>query len=232
MESTKWTDRLVILFSLIVIGLSAWGMSASGVFDFALYSDEKLAWHLIRSSGIVAYVLLMASTIWGLFLSSQMVKDWSPGSVSMTMHSTLSWLALLLGLGHGLLLLFDTYFTYTLGSILIPFTGPYRPEFVGLGTLTFWIVLAVTLSFPLRKRLGNKRWKRLHYMSYAAFGFVTAHGLFAGTDGGHIGFRLLVVIGVTLVVLLLGIRLGKDLAKSGQTITQKGVTSEVNASSR
>jgi hypothetical protein len=39
-------------------------MSASGVFDFALYTDEKLAWHLIRSSGIVAYILLMGSTTW------------------------------------------------------------------------------------------------------------------------------------------------------------------------
>ena len=47
--------------------------------------DEKLLWHLVRSSGMVAYVLLLASTVWDLFISSQFVRDWSPGPVSMTL---------------------------------------------------------------------------------------------------------------------------------------------------
>ena len=223
-KSTKWIDRLVILFSLGVMGASAWGMSTGGVFDFALHNDAQLTWHLIRSSGIIAYVLLMASTIWGLFISSQLVKDWSPGTISMTLHSTVSWLALVLGLGHGLLLMFDDYFTYTLGNVLIPFTGPYRPEVVGLGTLALWMIIAVTLSFPLRKRIGHSIWKRLHYMSYVAFGLVTVHGLFAGTDAERIGFRLLVGIGVTLVVLLLGMRLGRDQARPAPAKTRKATT--------
>jgi predicted ferric reductase len=212
-HSSKWTDWLVIVVSLVVIGLSVWGMSANGVFDIALYNDQKLGWHLVRSSGTVAYLLLMASTIWGLFLSSQVVKNWSPGPISMTLHSTISSLALLLGLLHALLLMFDAYFVYDLSSIFVPFTGPYRPEFVGLGTLGFWIILIVTLSFSLRKRIGQKLWKLLHYTSYAAFGLITAHGLLAGTDGTHIGFRLLTGIGVMIVLLLFGIRMGKDQAK-------------------
>jgi predicted ferric reductase len=208
------------------MGLSIWGMSASGVFDFVLYQDEKLTWHLIRSSGIVAYALLMASTVWGLFLSSQIVKEWSPGPISLTLHSTISWLALLLGLAHGLMLMFDEYFTYTLVSILIPFTGPYRPEAVGLGTLAFWIVLLVALSFPFRKRIGHKAWKRLHYLSYVAFGLVTVHGLLAGTDGEHPGFRVLLGMSVTLVVLLLGIRLGKEQSKASQRPIRKDTATE------
>lgn len=212
-KSTKWTDILVMIASLAVIGLSAWWLISSDTFSFALDQDEKLAWHLVRSSGVVAYVLLLASTVWGLFISSQFVKDWSPGPVSLTLHSTISWLALLLGLGHGLLLMFDDYFTYTLSDILIPFSGPYRPELVGLGTLAFWLIVVVSLSFPLKKRLGHRNWKRLHYVSYAAFGLVSVHGLFAGTDGVLLGFRLLVGVGVMAVVLLLGIRLGKDQAR-------------------
>lgn len=202
-----------MLLSLIVIGLSGWWLIQSGVFGVALNEDQKITWHLVRSSGIVAYVLLLASTVWGLFISSQFVKDWSPGPVSMTLHSTVSWLALLLGLIHALLLMFDDYFSYTLGDIFIPFTGPYRPEVVGLGTLTFWLLVIIALSFPLKKRLGNRNWKLLHYTSYLAFATVTIHGLFAGTDGLHIGFQIVVGIGVLLVVLLLGIRMGKDRAK-------------------
>lgn len=220
-KSTKWTDIGVMIASVLVISLSAAWLFASGTFNFALNQDEKLVWHLVRSSGIVAYVLLLASTVWGLFISSQFVKDWSPGPVSMTLHSTVSWLALLLGLGHGLLLMFDDYFTYTLVDVLVPFTGPYRPLFVGLGTLALWIIVAVSISFSLKKRIGHQIWKRLHYLSYAAFGMVSLHGLAAGTEGSLIGFRLLVGFGVVLVVLLLGIRMGKDQAKSAAKLPRR-----------
>lgn len=212
-KSTKWSDIGVMTASLIVIGLSAAWLFASGTFSFALDQDEKLVWHLVRSSGVVAYVLLLVSTVWGLFISSQFVKDWSPGPVSMTLHTTVSWLALLLGLAHGLLLMFDDYFRYTLLDVLLPFSGPYRPEVVGLGTLAFWIMVAVSLSFPLKKRIGHKTWKRMHYLSYVAFGMVSIHGLAAGTDGDLLGFRVLVGFGIVIVVLLLGVRLGKDQAK-------------------
>lgn len=212
-KSSRNTDLLVLIASLVVIGLSAGAMLNSGMLSFSLWNDQKLAWHLVRSSGIMAYVLLLISTVWGLLLTSQSVKDWSPGPVSLTLHSTLSWLSLLFGLGHGLLLLFDQYFPYTLGDILVPFTGPYRPEVIGLGTLAFWLLVAISLSFPLKKYIRQANWKRLHYISYAAFGLVSIHGLFAGTDSVYLGFRLLVGGGVLLVVLLLGVRVGKDQAK-------------------
>ncbi len=213
-KSTKWMDIIVVIFSLIIVLVSGWMMAQNGAFGLALDADSKLSWHLVRSSGIVAYVLLTASTVWGLFISSQFVKDWSPGPVSLTMHSTISWMALLLGLAHGLLLMFDSYFTYTLGDIFVPFTGPYRPEAVGLGTLAFWLIILISLSFPLKKRLGHKNWKRLHYVSYIAFGLVSAHGLFAGTEGTHLGFQALVGVGVALVLILLGIRMGRDNSKA------------------
>ncbi len=209
-KSTARLDILVIIASLIVIGVSAVWMLNSGIFNVVLSEDIKIAWHLVRSSGIVAYVLLMGSTLWGLFISAQFVKDWSPGVVSMTIHSTISWLALLLGLIHALLLLFDGYFTYTLGDLFVPFTGPYRPEAVGLGTLAFWIIVIVSLSFPFKKRIGHAAWKKIHYASYAAFGMVSLHGLFAGTEGTNLGLQLLIGAGILLVVLLLGIRMGKD----------------------
>ncbi|MBV7328922.1 hypothetical protein KFU94_11795 [Chloroflexi bacterium TSY] len=37
----------------------------------AFLFDEKLAWYLTRSSGTVAYLLLVTSTIWGLLLSTK-----------------------------------------------------------------------------------------------------------------------------------------------------------------
>ena len=164
-KTTRWLDILTLLISLAIIILSVGWLLYSGTFNVTLSQDEKLLWHLVRSSGLVAYILLMASTVWGLFISSQFVKDWSPGPVSLTLHSTVSWLSIILGLIHALLLRFDDYFTYTLRDIFIPFTGLYRPAFVGLGTLALWLLLVVSLSFPLKKYHGHRKRKKMHYTS-------------------------------------------------------------------
>ena len=137
---------------------------------------------MTRSAGISAYLLLFASMVWGLFVSGQHVKDWSPGTLSLTMHTAVAWLALMLGFTHALLLLGDTYFSYTLSDVLVPFTGPYRPLEVGLGTLALWLTLVVTLSFQVKRRIGHRAWRWIHLTSYVAFGMVTIHGLTAGTD--------------------------------------------------
>ncbi len=213
-KPAKWIDLLALIFSLIVIGGAAVWTLRSGVFSAAtLSTDEKLAWHLTRSAGIGAYLLLCASMIWGLFVSGQHIKDWSPGTLSLTMHTTIAWLALVLGFTHALLLLGDSYFSYTLSDVLIPFRGPYRPLEVGLGTLALWLTLVVTLSFQVKRRIGHRAWRWLHLTSYGAFVMVTLHGLTAGTDSGLIGFRLLIGIAVVLVVLLLGMRMGKAQAR-------------------
>ncbi len=205
-KPAKWIDTFALIFSVAVIGVSAWWLLNSGFFT-TLTNDERITWHLIRALGIAAYVLLAVSMVWGLFVSTQFVKNWSPGALSVTMHSTISWLALILGGAHAALLLVDKYFQFSLADILIPFQGPYRPPFVGLGTLAFWGLIVVALSFPLRKRIGFTIWKRIHLLSYLTFAMVTLHGLTAGTDGERLGVRLLMSIAVVAVVVLLWIRL-------------------------
>lgn len=213
-KPAKWIDLLALIFSLVVIGGAALWTLHSGVFSAStLVGDQKLAWHLTRSAGISAYLLLCASMVWGLFVSGQHVKDWSPGTLSLTMHTAIAWLALILGFSHALLLLGDTYFSYTLADVLVPFMGPYRPLAVGLGTLALWLTLVVTLSFQVKRRIGHRAWKWIHVTSYGAFGMVTLHGLTAGTDSGLLGFRLLIGFAVLLVVLLLGIRMGRAQAR-------------------
>lgn len=216
-KPAKWMDFLALIFSLAVIGGAAVWTLRSGVFSTAtLANDQKLAWHLTRSAGISAYLLLCASMVWGLFVSGQHVKDWSPGTLSLTMHTAIAWLALILGFTHALLLLGDTYFSYTLADVLVPFTGPYRPLAVGLGTLSLWLTLVVTLSFQVKRRIGHRLWRWIHITSYGAFGMVTLHGLTAGTDSSLLGFRLLIGFAVLLVVLLLGIRMGRAQTRSAR----------------
>ena len=216
-KPAKWMDLFALVFSLAVIGGSGVWMLQNGIFSAAsLSTNANAVWYLIRSAGITAYLLLVLSMVWGLFISGQYVKNWSPGPLSLMMHSTVSWLALILGFTHALLLMADSYFSFKLSDILIPFTGPYRVIAVGLGTLAFWIILAVTVSFPFKRQIGHKAWLSIHMSSYIAFALVTLHGLTAGTDGSLLGFRIMLAMSVISVVALMIVRMSKDHNKATQ----------------
>ena len=89
-------DSLSFLFTAaIVLGTAYWTWQ-SGFLNTSLLEDQSLSWHLVRSSGITAYILMTISMIWGLALSSRIVKDWSPGTLSMLLHASISWLAVCL----------------------------------------------------------------------------------------------------------------------------------------
>lgn len=200
-----WVDWLLLLIVAgvsVVTVLSAWPSVTAGL---SLANDTKLSWHLVRSAGLTAYALLGASTIWGLFLSSRAIKDWSPGPMSLLFHSSLAWLAVVLSIAHVGLLMFDSYYSYKLSDLLVPFTGPYRPFAVGLGTIAAWLSFCITISFSLRKLIGQRAWRWLHYASYLAFGLITVHGLLAGSDSNKVGMQVLMgsfVVGVTVLLVV------------------------------
>lgn len=220
---------LLLLLGLIasgVIGLVGvlWlnGISVTAWIGSLLGITEKTAWHLSRSAGTVAYLLLAGSTIWGLVQSSKIAKEVVPAGLSFAMHNILSWLALLFTGFHALVLLFDNYFTYTLPDLAIPFIGPYRPVWVGLGILGFYLMGAVIISFQFRKQIGQKRWRTLHYLSFVVYILATVHGLAAGTDSSMLGMQLMYLGSGLLIFFLTTYRLltGRQEPSRSARITQ------------
>jgi methionine sulfoxide reductase heme-binding subunit len=138
-------------------------------------------WLLARASGLTAYVLLTASILAGLVLKSRPFRGLRPAAVTDT-HRFLA----LLGLGaiglHGAALLLDHTVHLTPVALLVPGASPYRPLPVGVGVLAAELMLLVYVSFALRRAIGTKNWRRLHWATYLIFGAATVHGLAAGTD--------------------------------------------------
>ena len=67
-------------------------------------------------------------------------------------------------------------------GLLVPGTVAYRPVWTGLGVLAGELMLIVYVSFGLRRRIGPRNWRRLHWTTYGAFAAATAHGVMAGSD--------------------------------------------------
>lgn len=171
---------LYALFFIITLGL-IYAIDAGLVLTGHAVSDETI-WYLIRSSGIVAYLLLTASTAWGIVLSSKVVKEWIPAAVSLELHNYLSWTALGLTIYHAYLLLFSSFFNYHWIDLLLPFTGPYEPLWVGLGIVATYLMLLTSLTFYISKQIGYATFRRIHYLTYALFGLALAHSWMSGTD--------------------------------------------------
>ena len=141
-------------------------------------------WLLARASGMTAYALLTASILAGLVLKSRPLQGLKPAAV-MDTHRFLA----LVGLGaiglHGATLLLDRTIHLTPAALLVPGASPYRPVPVGIGVLAAELMVVVYFSFALRRRIGAKNWRRLHWATYAIFAAATVHGLASGTDSSR-----------------------------------------------
>ena len=147
--------------------------------------SDPTFWLLARSSGLVAYALLAASVVLGLVVKSRPLgSSVSPAAV-VDVHRFLA----LLGLGalalHGAALVADDAVDIGLGALLVPGASSYRPVATALGVLAAELMVVIYLSFSVRRRIGAKAWRALHWLTYLVFALATLHGLAAGTDSGR-----------------------------------------------
>ena len=115
--------------------------------------------------------------IWGFAIPTGFVKPVLENIFTYDFHEHLSLLGLGFILVHMIVLLFDTYLPFSILQLLIPFTDTYRPLWVGLGIISFYLLLLVTFTFYLRHRIGAKLFRSLHVLSLVSYLGATLHGL-------------------------------------------------------
>jgi sulfoxide reductase heme-binding subunit YedZ len=142
-------------------------------------------WILARASGLLAFVLLSASVLAGLVLKSRPFgRALRPATVT-DLHRFLALLGLCAVALHGVALVLDETVSISPVGLVVPGVVPYRPLWTALGVVAFEVMLLIYVSFSLRRRIGAKAWRRLHWLTYAVFGLALAHGLAAGTDSAQ-----------------------------------------------
>lgn len=145
--------------------------------------SPKVYWYLSRATAFVSLSILWVSMALGLGLSNRLARLWPGAPAAFAIHEYVSLLGLAFALFHALILLGDRYIHFTIAQIFLPFsTVEYRPTWVGIGQIGFYVWLIVTLSFYIRSRIGQKTWRAIHYLSFAMYMMGLIHGLFSGTD--------------------------------------------------
>ena len=164
-------------------------------------------WLLSRSAGIVALVLVATSTLMGLILANGLVKAPQARKSIITFHEQTANAGLAaIGL-HGVTLLGDSFLRPSVTNLLIPFTIDYRPVYVGIGILGGYAAAILGLSFYARKRIGGKRWRKIHRATPVVYAMGLIHTLGAGTDAGSSWLRAFMLATAIPAAILLGRRL-------------------------
>ena len=99
-----------------------------------------------------------------------------------TFHNWLGYLGLATACIHPTILLWATMKSgagFRLFDILVPIWSPVQPLPNTLGAIAFYMIAFVVLTSYFRRVFGRHRWKRLHYVAYAAAAVFYVHGVAA-----------------------------------------------------
>jgi methionine sulfoxide reductase heme-binding subunit len=146
-------------------------------------TGPSVYWYLARGTGAVALVLLTVSVVLGILgtLRFSLAPRWPRFAVD-TLHRDVSLLVIVLLVVHIVTSVLDGFAPITLIDGLIPFVSAYRPLWLGLGTLSFDLLLALVVTSLLRRRVGYRGWRLVHWLAYASWPVAVLHGLGTGTD--------------------------------------------------
>lgn len=167
--------------------------------------SPQLWWYLARAGGLVAWALLTVTVTWGLLLRTRLVPRARPRSL-LEWHRFLAGLAVAFTAVHVVGVLADSYLTFTLRDVLVPFASRWRPLPVALGVLGLYLLFAVVATSALMRLLPRRLWWAVHLSGYALFGATTAHAVTAGTDAGNVVMVGAVAVSVALVLFLTLVR--------------------------
>ncbi len=117
-------------------------------------------WYLTRASGTVALILLTASVVIGIAAIGRLRAPGVPRFVVDGLHRTASLLAVAFLVVHIVTAVLDSFAPISLLDAVIPFVGPYRPLWLGLGAVAFDLLLAVAITSLVRDRHGSRRLAR------------------------------------------------------------------------
>lgn len=143
-------------------------------------------WLVSRASGVVLLILFSAVVVLGVSTRTGATTRRWPRFAVAELHRTLSLFAVaLLGL-HVATALLDPYVSIGWVSSVLPFTSHYETLAISAGTLAVDIAGAVLITSLLRRRLGLRAWRAIHYLAYLAWPLAFVHAITAAAYDQHL----------------------------------------------
>jgi sulfoxide reductase heme-binding subunit YedZ len=170
-------------------------------------------WYTARGTGVVSLLLLTVVVVLGIGSRAGRPVFGLPRFAVNLVHRNASLIATVLIAIHVTTLLADPYAQLKLLDLLVPFDAAYRTAWVGLGTTALDLVIAIVVTSLLRRRLGARTWRAVHWLAYAMWPVAWLHGIGSGTDRGSTWYLALAVLAALAVGAAIAWRLSPSFAR-------------------
>lgn len=145
-------------------------------------TSDQFFWVLARVAGLGSYAALAVALVTGIALRTA-VLDWLGSNRALrSLHEYTTVLWIPLAVLHVTALVLDHTSRIALIDLVLPFHSSYGTLAIGLGTLSVDLLLVVTATAWLKRRMPGELWKWLHRLAYVAFGLAFLHAVLSGTD--------------------------------------------------
>jgi sulfoxide reductase heme-binding subunit YedZ len=167
-------------------------------------------WLVSRSAGVVALLLVAVSVLIGLTLAAGLGGPPARRRALVAFHEQTALGGLIAIALHGVTLLGDSFLNPGIIGIAVPFTIDYKPAFVAAGIVGGYLAALLGLSFYARRRIGGKRWRKLHRATPVVYVLGVIHTLGAGTDASSSWLRAFMLATTVPALALLVARIRKQ----------------------
>ena len=154
---------------------------------------DRAVWYLMRASGVTALLLLTGVVVLGVLTSRKTSLPTLPRFATMTLHRSVSLLAVVFLAVHVVTAVLDPYASVRLVDTVLPFLGSWRALWLGLGTLGLDMLVALVVSSLLMKHIKRRAWRAIHWLGYAVWPVAFLHAIETGSDAGTLWLRVLAV---------------------------------------
>ncbi len=169
--------------------------------------NPRALWYLTRGTGAVALLLLTVSVVLGLLTSARWSSPRWPRFVIEWMHRNVSLVVLMFLAVHIASAVIDGFVPLRWVDAVVPFAARYKPLWVGLGAVTFDLLLAITITSLVRVRIGYRAWRIVHWSASACWPVALVHSIGAGSDTTHPWMLAVDGVAVASAIVALACRL-------------------------
>ena len=191
-----------------------------------LAMTSKLSWYVARSSGLIAWVLITASIMWGLALSSRLVRRRGVPAWLLALHKYLGTLSIVFVAIHVLALAADKFVSFGWAELFVPMAAKWRPGPTAWGIVGMYLLIAIQATSWLMRHMPRAVWHTVHMSSIALFVAGTIHGFQAGADRSNRLIQWSALAGGMLVVTLLMFRLLTRSERGSRTRRSRASTTQ------
>jgi len=163
-------------------------------------NSSTALWYTSRATGVVALLLLTAVMLLGLLVTRQGRLPGLPRFAVSGLHRNLSLLATAFVAIHVLSAVTDGYVNIPVTAAVVPLASSYERLWLGLGAVSFDLMLAAVVTSLLRRHLSRRAWRAVHLTAYASWPVAWLHSVFAGGDLRH-GALFYLAVGCAVAVL-------------------------------